>query len=583
MKETFSILKITYQNNKVLFTLYLLFSIFIYFSSYLNIYLFKEILDILIKNSNKKLENIIIILVVIVLINNIIIFFNKKIIMKIKYNMNLYYEKNYLNKLLNVKFKYIESNEWQQVLHIFKNSINRVINYPLNILYQLMGLFMYIYYSYKMIQFNLIGGILFIVLMVPCAIICSKLNSVYWNRYQEMIPDNRKMAYYRWMLTDGTPIRDMKIYNAYGYITKRYFDEKNEYFKKKIKADKYELTMSSIMNGIPVIPAVIMLIFIIYSGFANKLVVSEMQLYASITLMMYSYTLSTTKILFGDNKIFKYCYNNIYEFMNYESEETNEGIKLEILENIEFKNVFFKYPNSDELVLNGISFMIKKGEVISLIGINGAGKSTIIKLMLGFYTPYKGNILINGIDISKYDIKSLRNNIGVLFQSFGKYSLTLRESVGLSKINKMKDKDKIENSIINVGLDNVFDLKNLDINISRQFDDNGRELSGGEWQKLALARIDFKDSPMIILDEPSSALDAEAEDELFEKYSSMANNKTVLLISHRIFVGKLSSKIILIKNGIVIEQGTHEELMTKKGEYYEYYNFQLNRFGGNQI
>lgn len=287
----------------------------------------------------------------------------------------------------------------------------------------------------------------------------------------------------------------------------------------------------------------------------------------SIVTLVYVYSLSFVENVLNRGSRFVSYFDIYYDFINQnEFYNTKEGIILNEFESLEFDDVYFKYPNSKKTVLNGVSFKIIRGDVVCLLGINGSGKSTIIKLLLGLYKPLSGKIKINGIELFKYNITSVRKKIGALFQDYGKYSLSLRENIAIGDIKNYTDEDIIK-AIEEAGLSNVFSNNDLDIKISKKFDDDGRELSGGEWQKLALARINLRKSDIIILDEPSASLDVETEDYIFNQYSKLSNKHTVLLISHRIFVGKFSSKILLLKDGKIYEEGTHSDLMSLKANY----------------
>ena len=217
----------------------------------------------------------------------------------------------------------------------------------------------------------------------------------------------------------------------------------------------------------------------------------------------------------------------VLEFYSFETRQMNAGTReLLSFNTLEFNDVFFKYPNSDQYVLKGLSFTLKKGDKLSIVGINGSGKSTIIKLMLGLYEIESGQILINGYPLSDYDIKDVRKVFSVLFQSFVQYPLTLRENVALSELEKIHNDKEIETALAQSGIYEELNSTyagGLDSYMTRQFDDKGIELSKGQWQKIALSRTYFKNAPIVIFDEPSAALDAEAEDRIFKNFESVSD------------------------------------------------------------
>ena len=271
----------------------------------------------------------------------------------------------------------------------------------------------------------------------------------------------------------------------------------------------------------------------------------------------------------------------LFEFFAIKTEQTGGTRKLETFESLTFDNVCFKYPHTDKYVLTGVSFTLNKGDKLSIVGINGSGKSTIIKLMLGLYEIQSGRILINGYPMSDYDMRDVRKLFSALFQNFVQYPLTLRENIALSSLERMDNSDEIEGVLTQSGVyeDIKPKLENgLDSFMTRQFADKGTELSKGQWQKIALSRAYFKNAPIIIFDEPSAALDAEAEDRIFKSFESISDGKTGIMISHRISSARMSNKIIVLDGGKITEQGTHNELVALDGLYAKLYNLQREKY-----
>jgi len=271
-----------------------------------------------------------------------------------------------------------------------------------------------------------------------------------------------------------------------------------------------------------------------------------------------------------------------FEFMEYPSVEESSGTrKFTKFESLTFENVWFKYPTSDDYVLKGASFTLYAGDKMSIIGINGAGKSTIIKLMLGLYQIDSGKILINGYPMKEYDLHDIRKLFSVLFQNFVQYPLTLRENVALSDLKKIQYDAEIESVLRQSGV--YDDLKpklqnGLNSYMTRQFNDKGTELSKGQWQKIALARAYFKNAQITVFDEPSAALDAQAEDQIFSDFEKISDGKTAIMISHRISSARSSNKIIVLDGGIIAETGSHAELVAKNGLYAKLYMLQKKKY-----
>lgn len=246
---------------------------------------------------------------------------------------------------------------------------------------------------------------------------------------------------------------------------------------------------------------------------------------------------------------------------------------------IEFKNVSFRYPGTRRDILDSFNLTIQSGEKIALVGENGAGKTTIIKLLLRFYDVSEGEILINGVNIKDLDLEAWHQQIGALFQDFIKYQFTFKENVLFGNLKSKDTKEMLHDAIAKAGADKyVTNLpKKMNQVVGKMFED-GIDLSGGQWQKLALARAFFRNAPILILDEPTSAIDAKAEYEIFENVQKLQKDKTVLIISHRFSTVRNADRILVLDGGKIIEEGNHEMLMEKQGHYAELFNIQAKGY-----
>jgi len=236
---------------------------------------------------------------------------------------------------------------------------------------------------------------------------------------------------------------------------------------------------------------------------------------------------------------------------------------------IVFDNVTFRYPGTDVDIYKDFSFTIKKGERLAIVGVNGAGKSTLVKLICGLYEPNEGHIYVNGIDIRDWKKKNLYDLYSTVFQDFNILAFTLRENVTCN--SSEQDDARVTEALERVGLGKKLNSlsKGLDQMMLKVIDEEGTDFSGGERQKLAIARALYKNSPMVIMDEPTAALDALAEAEIYENFSELVEGKTAIYISHRLASTIFCDKIALFDKDGVKEYGTHEELMAKKGMYYD--------------
>ena len=256
------------------------------------------------------------------------------------------------------------------------------------------------------------------------------------------------------------------------------------------------------------------------------------------------------------------------------------GKKAEKIESVEFKNVTFTYPGAKKPSLKNISLKITDEETVAIVGKNGAGKSTFVKLLLRFYDPDEGEILYNGVNVKEYDIVSLRQRIGTVFQDYKVFALTVNENVLCRECETDEDKTASEQALKNSGAyDKIKTLpKGAETVLTKEFDTEGASLSGGEQQKVAAARMFAHSFDIAVLDEPSSALDPIAEYKMYESLIAATEHKTVIYISHRLSSAVLSDKIYVFDGGEIAESGTHDELMSKNGVYAEMFNMQASSY-----
>ncbi len=244
-----------------------------------------------------------------------------------------------------------------------------------------------------------------------------------------------------------------------------------------------------------------------------------------------------------------------------------------------FEGVSFKYPGTDKWVLRDLNFTLKAGEKLALVGENGAGKTTLVKLLARLYEPTEGRILMDGHDLREYDLATLRDNVGIIFQDFQKFSLPAGENIAIGHIDQLHDQARIENSAVKSLADDVIrELpKGYDQILGRRFADSV-DLSGGQWQKIALARAYMRDAQLLILDEPTSALDARAEHEVFVRFAELIEGRSAVLISHRFSTVRMADRIIVLQIGQIVEAGSHEDLMQQEGLYAELFRLQAQGY-----
>ena len=326
------------------------------------------------------------------------------------------------------------------------------------------------------------------------------------------------------------------------------------------------------------------IVYVIYFLF-TKVVAGELQIGSFIFALSLVTTFTVVLIHMFSNLGSLYPdYKYVKDFFTYmETEPIIKNLGKEKISQtppiIEFKDVSFKYPNTEKYVLKDFNLMIEAGDKLAVIGLNGAGKTTFVKLLCRFYDPTEGQILLNGKDLRKYDLENWYEQLGVLFQEYGKYHIPIKNLVSLGRNDKKIDVTKIKNSLKIAEADFVQSLPNKESTMLGKHYTDGVDISVGQWQKLAIARMFYRDPAVMILDEPTSSIDAEAEAKIFETLEKLTKDKTVIMISHRFSTVRNADKICVIKDGVLHEYGTHEELLAiKSGEYARLFNLQAEGY-----
>ncbi|MGI8916593.1 MAG: ABC transporter ATP-binding protein, partial [Chloroflexota bacterium] len=262
---------------------------------------------------------------------------------------------------------------------------------------------------------------------------------------------------------------------------------------------------------------------------------------------------------------------------------TPEGFGLPTMarfrQGLELREVSFTYPGQTEPVLRSVNCTLRAGETVAVVGENGAGKSTLVKLLTRLYDPTSGEILLDGQPIAAYDLAGLRRSCTVLFQDFAQFSLSAQHNIGVGDVHQVDDRERVLAAARWAGADAVLAKlpKGLDTPLTKAFE-GGVDLSGGEWQKVATARAAMRDAALVILDEPTAALDAQAEYELFQRFRELAAGRSVLLISHRFSTVRMADRILVLDNGTIVEDGSHGELVALGGRYATLYEMQAGRY-----
>ena len=412
-----------------------------------------------------------------------------------------------------------------------------------------------------------------------------KVSLYEYNMKSKLSRQNRRKRYYYQTTHDFSFGKEIRLYNLKNRVLENYNKEIQKYIDLNYLIKQREFALGFLGLFTLLINQAALYGILIWNV-VNGMSIADFSMYLALMLQL-SFLLNT---LVDDISFIHRETLYVYDFFEFIDTDLGEiggektAIKNDTLE-IEFKNVSFKYPKTDNYIFKNLNLKIPKGQRLAIVGLNGAGKSTLVKLMTGLYDIDEGEILINGIPIKEFDKKELYSMFSVVFQDINILAYTLGENVACTSENI--DNDRVYEVLDKVGLKNKVDSFNKGLNqmMLKIIDEDGTELSGGESQKLSIARALYKDGNMVIMDEPTSALDALAEAEIYKDFSELVKNKTSIYISHRLSSTKFCDAIALFDKTGLIEYGTHDELMEKRGEYYKMFTIQGKYYqeGGEAI
>ncbi len=437
---------------------------------------------------------------------------------------------------------------------------------------------------------SLIGGLIYFepwlifilfLSIIPAFINELKFSSSKYSIARSWTSERRELDYLRYIGANDTTAKEMKLFGLVDFVADRFERLSNQYYLINRKLAINRTFLGSIFNLLGTLSYYGAYVLIIVRAVSGAITIGD------LTFLSGSFNRLRNSLQSNFSKFTRIAESALYlkdyfDFIDISIEEPRD-VNYEMIEDIklgfEFKDVTFSYPGSDELVLNGVSFKVNAGEKMAFVGQNGAGKTTLIKLMLRFYEPNSGQILLDGVDISKYDKTQYQQLFGVIFQDFIRYEFNVKENIAVGDIRKIDNQNAIEEAARRSLADEVVaGMKaGYDQQLGRRFA-KGKNLSGGQWQKIALARAYMKDAKVMILDEPTSALDARAEYEAFQRFIGLTEGKTSIIISHRFSTVRMADRILVLKDGKVLEMGTHERLMDNDSLYAELFTLQAQGY-----
>jgi ATP-binding cassette, subfamily B, bacterial len=395
-------------------------------------------------------------------------------------------------------------------------------------------------------------------------------------------PVKRQIDYLRFLGASKDSAKELKLFGLSKYLTDRFQKLSDDIFVQNVALAKRRLLASSLLSLLTTVGYYGAYAYVILETVRGEMTVATLVFLtgaiagASANLQMIFSTFSSI----ADQSLFLTDLLQFFAvrptvFSKPNAIKTPRPIKL----GIEFRDVTFSYPGSDRPILRNLNLFLKPDERIALIGENGEGKTTIVKLLTRLYDPTAGQILLDGVDLREYDLDDYASNIAVIFQDFMRYDMTAWENIAVGQIGARENLEKVELAAKKSLAEGVIQkLPNgYDQMLGRRFE-TGVDLSGGEWQKVALARAYLRDAQILVLDEPTAALDARSEHEVFERFAELTKGKMALLISHRFSTVKMADRIIVLEKGVIAEQGRHEQLMARGGRYAEMFELQASSY-----
>lgn len=428
------------------------------------------------------------------------------------------------------------------------------------------------------------------VLMILASLPTAAVNYIYRNRnfwyLRRHSKERRELNYYASVLTNKDLVKEVKVLGLGDTFIHKYENVFVRYFKGIRSLVVREGVTQTIVSLATALVNFALFAYIAYNVVFNDGQIGDYSLYTGALTSIGGYvtTLVNATARIYEGTLFV---DNMMTFMKEEPKIVSllpEGRTIEVGKEhtLELRGVSFSYPGSDREVIRDVNLTLRSGESTVLVGLNGAGKTTLIKLIMRLYDPTRGEILLDGRDIREYKPEEYYNLFGIIFQDFAKFAVSARENIEFGDISSAHSAERVAQACRDGGAEEFvgeLPLK-LETPLTRMFEDSGIELSGGQWQKLSIARAFYKNSDILILDEPTASLDPLAEADVFERFTTLSEGKIAIFISHRLSGAVEADNIIVLEHGTIVEHGSHSELMAQGGKYFHLFSTQAKRYTG---